>query len=130
MKTIFYNNPIAHLFLFPGYDTIMLFGFILTKNRTLSAQTITHERIHVRQWLECSLLAVPLMLLSWWFAVSAPFLYYIVYLVEYLVRLVVKRNASEAYRDISFEREAYRNQRDGSYLNRRLPFGFIKYLKR
>lgn len=125
-KMIFCNSRLARLILFDGYSTVMLFGFILTKQASLSEQTVRHETIHVRQWLECMLLAVPLMTESLWLAFTAPFIYYIWYLAEYLVRLLIMRNPGKAYRNIVFEREAYRNQADPSYLKKRLPFLFIK----
>ncbi|WP_367892137.1 hypothetical protein [Muribaculum intestinale] len=46
-------------------------------------------------------------------------LFYVIYLIEWLVRLLLPGNA---YRNISFEREAYNNQRNSFYLERRKSF--------
>lgn len=72
---------------------------------------INHEKIHIKQQLE----------LLW-----LPF--FIWYFVEYLVRLVQYRNWNIAYRNISFEREAYQNEYNPNYLLTRERFSFFKYL--
>ncbi|MDE6535355.1 MAG: hypothetical protein K2K82_05020 [Muribaculaceae bacterium] len=72
---------------------------------------INHERIHDAQQRE--LLYIP---------------FYILYLLEYLVRLIQFRNHKKAYYGISFEREAYANDRDFGYLANRRLFGFRRYL--
>lgn len=46
-------------------------------------------------------------------------LFYIIYVVEWLVRLFMKGNA---YRNISFEKEAYSNQYNLAYLGKRKHF--------
>lgn len=66
---------------------------------------INHERIHTRQMLE--LLIIP---------------FYLIYLVEWLVRLAMTRNWFEAYKTISFEREAYTHGNDLNYLRHRKHF--------
>lgn len=45
---------------------------------------------------------------------------YLIYFGEWLVRLFMKGNA---YRNISFEKEAYNNEKDLTYLNRRKHYG-------
>lgn len=82
---IIYNNIIP----FPGFAAINLFGVIFArkKYRPLSATKINHEAIHTAQMKE--LLYVG---------------FYICYLIEWVVRLFMK---GSAYRNISFEREAY-----------------------
>lgn len=54
------------------------------------------------------------------------FFFYIWYVVEWFVKLFF--HGSSAYRNISFEREAYSNQEDDSYLKNRKMFAFFKYL--
>lgn len=55
--------------------------------------------------------------------------FYTLYVLEYLVRLVQCRwNAERAYRSISFEREAFAYERDFQYLRHRHPFAWVKYL--
>ena len=54
-------------------------------------------------------------------------LFYIWYIIEWIIRLFMKGNA---YRNISFEREAYGNEHNMNYLNERNKFNWLKYLKR
>ena len=53
--------------------------------------------------------------------------FYIFYLVEWLVRLMMRGNA---YRNISFEREAYDNQRNLDYLHHRRHYAWLKYMRK
>jgi hypothetical protein len=92
-----------------GYAAIMLFGFLFTRNKSkVTERTLRHERIHARQMRELLVIG-----------------FYLWYLIEWLVRLPGKGNA---YRNISFEREAYAHEDDPDYLTRRKPFAFTKYL--
>ncbi|MDL2243725.1 hypothetical protein LJB84_02660 [Bacteroidales bacterium OttesenSCG-928-J19] len=94
-----------------GYSAIMLFGVIFVRRGvTLPQRTIRHEEIHKKQMLE--------MLVVF---------FYLWYGIEFLVRLCIYRNQKEAYRNISFEREAYAN--DIPRIYRRKRFAWIKYLK-
>jgi hypothetical protein len=96
---------------FKGYSAMMLFGFLFTRDkRKVTERTIRHESIHARQMWE--LLVVD---------------FYVWYFVEWMIRLFMKGNA---YRNISFEREAYTNQDDTEYLKTRRLFAFFKYIKR
>ena len=72
---------------------------------------MNHERIHLRQQLE--LLIV---------------LFYLWYGIEFLVRLVYKRNWKIAYQNLSFEREAYANENNFDYLKSRSFYNYLKYL--
>lgn len=83
--------------------TLNLFGFFLTRNpESVTERTINHERIHTAQMRE--LLYI---------------FFYLFYGIEYIVRLALKCNAMAAYRSMSFEQEAYKNDRDMSYLKQR-----------
>ncbi len=94
---------------FSGFKCVNLFGVLFVrKGRTMSQRDINHERIHTAQMREL------------WYV---PF--YMLYLLEWLYRLVKKDNA---YRSISFEREAYGNQNDMYYLCGRDRFAWMKYL--
>ncbi len=92
---------------------IALWPFIVIKNHHLKEDKvfINHERIHLKQQLE--LLVIP---------------FYFVYLTEYVIRLFQYRNSREAYRNISFEREAYEMETELSYLKNRKFWSFVKYL--
>lgn len=74
---------------------------------------INHERIHLRQQLE--LLVLP---------------FYLWYVFEYLLRLLQFGDHKKAYRNISFEREAYANEKNLGYLNERPFWMFLKYMKK
>ncbi len=95
-----------------GCNGIVLFPFILFSDDKFAkdAQIMNHERIHVRQVLELCIL---------------PF--YVLYIVEFLVRRCFSKSRYEAYRKISFEQEAYSNHHNLKYLKSRRPFDFIKY---
>jgi len=101
-----------HLF-FKNYVGLSLWPFIFLKNHSLKkdAVLINHEKIHLRQQLE--LLIVP---------------FYVLYLLEWVIRTLMYFNSYKAYQNLSFEREAYFNEKDGEYLKNRRPFSFIKYL--
>ena len=92
---------------------ITLFPFIFVANSTLSKNNvlINHERIHLRQQLE--LLVVP---------------FYFWYIIEFLIKRIKYKSWYLAYKNISFEREAYRKDNNLNYLKTRVCFSFFKYL--
>ena len=96
-----------------GYRGITLFPFIFLfrKEDKQNKVLVNHEKIHIRQQLE--LLVLP---------------FFIWYFLEYFVRLLHYKNTNLAYRNISFEREAYSNEKDLSYLKKRPFFRFLNYL--
>ena len=112
---------------FSGYKCINLFGIFFVKNNAkIDEVTMNHESIHSRQFVELMVLfAVATVFIRWWLPVFAPFAFYVWYVLEWLIRLLKKGNA---YRNISFEREAYDNQGDFSYLKGRKMFNFLKYM--
>ncbi|GAA4275861.1 hypothetical protein [Aquimarina mytili] len=91
---------------------LALWPFIVVKDSFLKDDEafINHEKIHIRQQAE--LLVLP---------------FYILYFAEYIIRVFQYRNLQLAYRNISFEREAYYNEDDLNYLKKRKPWSFIKY---
>ncbi len=91
--------------------TFYPFVFMADKDDKLNETFINHERIHIRQQIE--LLILP---------------FFIWYLTEYLVRLIQYRNRKIAYYNISFEREAYANEKDLNYLKKRSFWDFLNYL--
>lgn len=91
--------------------TLFPFVFMADKDDKLNVTFINHEKIHIRQQLE--LLVLP---------------FYIWYFLEFLVRLFQYKNKFEAYKNISFEREAYSNEKDLNYLKQRSFWRFLKYL--
>ena len=96
-----------------GYRGLSLFPFVLVKYREdiKNIVFVNHEKIHLRQQLE--LLIIP---------------FFIWYVLEYCVRFFQYKNANLAYRNISFEREAYANESNLEYLKNRPFCRFLKYL--
>ncbi len=82
---------------------ITLFGLVLTRNsKRIDKYVLNHELIHCQQQLE------------WLYL---PF--FILYVAEWLWYLIKYRNSDKAYRSISFEREAYSNEKNLNYLRHR-----------
>ena len=96
-----------------GFRGITLFPFVIVSEKDLKQNSvmINHEKIHIRQQLE--LLILP---------------FFIWYGVEFLFRLIIYRDRNIAYRNISFEREAYANEKDLNYLKQRSFWRFLKYV--
>lgn len=92
---------------------ITIWPFIILRDPQLKkdATFLNHERIHLRQQVEMFVL---------------PF--YIWYVLEFLTRLIQFKNKNEAYRNISFEREAYINEKDLNYLKKRPFWRFVKFI--
>ncbi|WP_034041236.1 hypothetical protein [Wocania ichthyoenteri] len=97
-----------------GYTGLTVFPFVFLKNSRFKTDyiLINHEKIHLRQQLE--MLVIP---------------FYLAYILEFLFRLIQYRNWNLAYRNISFEREAYANELNLDYLKQRLFWEFLKYLR-
>ena len=98
-----------------GYVGITIFPFMFLKYKALkrNAVLINHEKIHLRQQLE--LLIIP---------------FFIFYTLEFLFRLIQYKNWKLAYRNISFEREAYKYEKDLDYLKSRSLFNFINFIRK
>ena len=95
---------------FQGFKAINLFGILFVRGNTrINERTIRHETIHTAQMKEMLYI-----------------FFYLWYVIEWVIRLFMKGNA---YRNISFEREAYSNEDDVIYLESRKRFAWIKHLK-
>lgn len=91
---------------FPGFKAINLFGIIFIRKECkdkLTAVDINHECIHTAQMKE--LLYV---------------FFYLIYLIEWLFQLI--GSPRTAYWNLSFEREAYGNEKNLDYLKTRKHF--------
>ncbi len=101
-----------HLF-YKNYVGLSLWPFIILKHDALKEDIflINHEKIHLTQQKE--LLIVP---------------FYILYITEWIIRSLYYFDTYKAYQNLSFEREAYRNEKNVAYLTNRAAFSFIKYL--
>ncbi len=97
-----------------GFRGLTLFPFIFLKypEDKRNIILVNHEKIHLRQQME--LLIIP---------------FFILYFAEYLFRFVQYKNANLAYRNISFEREAYANESNLVFLKERGSFYFLHYFK-
>lgn len=84
-------------------SAMAFFPFIILNSKVVATpELINHERIHLRQQIE--LLIIP---------------FYIWYLIEYY---------KKSYYNVSFEKEAYSNDKNLKYLKKRRIFAFINYL--
>jgi len=92
---------------------ITLFPFIFLKDKSLKLNKtlVNHEKIHIKQQLEMFVI-----------------FFYTWYLIEYFIRLIHYKNKYEAYKNISFEREAYDNESNLLYLKNRKLYSFLNYL--
>ncbi len=114
-----------------GFAGIMILGILFVKDKN-NERLINHEKIHVRQFLECLILAPVFYWLGteyWkWFYLAMPLGFYIWYGIEFLIRFIQYRDTKKAYENISFEREAYKHEMNFNYLRDRKFFRFLKYL--
>lgn len=101
---IIYNNIIP----FNGFAAMNIFGVVFARRwaKPLSARTLNHEAIHTAQMRELGYIG-----------------FYIIYLLEWIYRLIRQCYIGEkAYRNLSFEKEAYKNQDRKTYLSYRKPY--------
>lgn len=94
---------------FKGYKAINICGILfIRRGVNMTWVDYNHERIHTKQMQEMLYI-----------------FFYLWYLIEWIVRLFRKGNA---YRNISFEREAYANEQGGQYCQNRKRFAWFNYL--
>ena len=114
MKPIIKINKLR--FVFKNIVGITLFPFIFVKDTYYNSLTeekkktlLNHETIHFHQQKELFIIG-----------------FYLWYLIEWLIKLF--KYKGESYNNISFEREAYKNENNLEYLKTRKLYGFLKYL--
>lgn len=97
-----------------GYTSLAIFPFVFLKHKHFKGDAIlvNHEKIHLKQQLE--LLILP---------------FYVLYTFEFLIRLIQYKKWYVAYKNLSFEREAYYNEANMDYLKQRRLWQFLKYYK-
>ena len=106
------RTSLVRILSFGFANGICLYPFVLiVKEIELTEQLLNHEKIHLRQQLETLVL---------------PF--YLWYFIEFVIRAVWYRDFGKAYRNISFEREAYYYQSSLDYLENRKWFSWINFL--
>ena len=90
--------------------TLAPFGIYFKYDRYLfNKRLVNHESIHWQQQMEMLII-----------------FFYLWYFIEWIIRLFT--NFGNAYRSISFEREAYANDTNKEYLKTRKPFSWLKYI--
>ena len=96
-----------------GFIGITLFPFIFLKRKDLkhNAELVNHEKIHLQQQKELFVV-----------------FFYFFYGIEWFLKFLKYRNGFLAYKNISFEREAYLNETNLYYLDKRKNWAFINYL--
>lgn len=96
--------PVFRYLLPKNVSAIALWPFVVVKDKKSVTDPVilNHEKIHLRQQLELLII-----------------LFYVIYIFEYLALLIYYLNHDQAYRAISFEREAYKNDKDLDYLKKR-----------
>lgn len=99
---------------FGDYGVINLFGILFTKNKKglLRNKDVNHELIHTAQMKELGYIG-----------------FYLWYGIEYFLIRLFHKKQGDAYHDVSFEEEAYANEKDLSYLENRKHYAWLKYLK-
>ncbi len=105
---------VSRLLVPKGFQGMAIFPFVLLRDRKVFdfKVLVNHEKIHIRQQWEMLVI-----------------LFFVWYGLEFLYRWVKLRDRRMAYRNISFEREAYTNEKDLDYLRSRSFWGFTKYLQ-
>lgn len=98
-----------------GIVGITLYPFILfsSKKSLYDVHIVNHEEIHIKQQIE--LLVV---------------FFYLIYLIEYVIGLIKFKNKLLAYKNISFEIEAYDNEYNLEYLKSRKIYSSFSYFKK
>ena len=87
---------------------ITLCPFGIYVNNIKSISLINHEKIHWHQQLE--MLVIP---------------FYIWYFIEWIIKMLFYKNE---YMNISFEKEAYLNDKNYNYLKTRKHYAWLKYI--
>ena len=119
---------------FKGFVAMTVWPYIFVRSeRTLSHVTLRHEEIHGEQQKEMLLLGAllaPILAIcgcGWWSLLALP-LFYWWYITEWVIKAIYYRSTYTAYKNISFEREAYGGQSNVCYIDTRSPFAWFNYI--
>lgn len=99
-----------HLPLPHRFYAINILGIVIARG-PLDAVSHRHEYIHTLQQRELLFVG-----------------FYLLYVIEWLIRFVQHRSAYRGYLNISFEREAYDNAGKTGYERDRRHYAWVKYL--
>jgi len=118
------KSKIPNLFSFGDKITygITFFPFIfITDFNKISKESVTpyynmdevinHETIHFQQTIETGVVG-----------------FYLIYLIEFIYKLIKHKNIGKAYHRISFEREAYKHMKQLNYISYRKRYSWLKYI--
>ena len=96
-----------------GFIGITLYPFIFLKRKDLKhdAELVNHEKIHLKQQKELLII-----------------FFYLLYFIEWIIKIIIYKNSNLAYKNISFEREAYINESNLYYLENRKFWAFLNYI--
>lgn len=115
---------------FKGFYAINLFGIIYKRQEYCSHQTstrtINHEGIHSCQAEDF----VPNKNNSTFKRILGYCIFYIIYFIEWLIKLIcnIFYWKIRAYKSISFEQEAYNNDKNYTYQDTRKRWASFKYI--
>jgi hypothetical protein len=98
-----------------GFRALTIYPFVFLREAKDKDDVVLlhHERIHLHQQKE----------LLWVF-------FFLWYGLEFMVRWMRLRNKHAAYRAICFEREAYQNEKDLHFLERRPFWNFMCFIRK
>jgi len=94
-----------------GFAAINLVCVLTRDINDMTDNTLRHEAIHTMQAREMLYI-----------------FHFLLYGLEYLVKLCICRNTDMAYKSISTEQEAYYNSRNLNYRQERKWFAFARYI--
>ena len=127
---------VSNIIPFKGFVALTIAPFVFIRKdekEKFDAVAENHEHIHCLQQTEMgfvgAILSVVLFFitLSWWSFLLVP-IYFWWYIIEWILRSIF--GTGNAYRNISFEREAYANEKDLEYNYYRDLFAWLRYMKR
>lgn len=110
---VIYNNIIP----VSGYIAMNLFGIIFArkklkdKSEFYKSVIFRHETIHTIQYLETLFVG-----------------FLLIYGLEYIVKLIITKSTSRAYKSISLEQDAYQYEKDEQYKKHRPLYNWVKYI--
>tara|TARA_B110000211_G_C13947753_1_gene494680 strand:+ start:399 stop:737 length:339 start_codon:yes stop_codon:yes gene_type:complete len=108
---IIQNSKIPqYLSWFIDIGAITLYPFIISKGE-MSDITLNHEKIHIKQQAELLVIG-----------------FYALYVWYWCIALAKGLRGDEAYHAIPFEKEAYANQEDAEYNQKRERLAWFNYL--
>ena len=115
-KIIYSDGFLKAISWFMKIGGITLFPFIILRERYRDTErgkeVINHEMIHIEQQKE--LLVLP---------------FYVLYILFFILG-IFSFNPRGPYRSIPFEKEAYANEKDFTYLEKRKRYAWIKCFRR